>query len=88
MCESFNIQYDTNFIAVMQTNLYSPGDNLNLEKSHVIQVLLRKIHQGRCLEEDNWEGIRKDLNKIPVGKINRDSVEMTSWKFLKKWNRI
>ena len=51
MCESFNIQYKTNFIAVMPTNLYGPGDNFNLEKSHVLPALLRKIHLGKCLEE-------------------------------------
>ena len=73
MCESFNLQYKTNFVSVMPTNLYGPGDNYNLEKSHVLPALLRKIHLGKCLEEGNWTAIRKDLNKNPVEKINGDS---------------
>jgi GDP-L-fucose synthase len=75
MCESFNIQYKTNFIAVMPTNLYGPGDNFNLEKSHVLPAILRKIHLGKCLEEGNWAGLRKDLNKNPIEGINGDSEE-------------
>jgi GDP-L-fucose synthase len=70
MCESFNIQYKTNFISVMPTNLYGPGDNYDLEKSHVLPALLRKIHLGKCLEEGDWNAIRKDLNKNPIGDVN------------------
>src|SRR5512133_1834489 len=70
MCESFNIQYKTNFISVMPTNLYGPGDNYDLEKSHVLPALLRKIHLGKCLEDGDWNAIRKDLNKNPIGDIN------------------
>lgn len=66
MCESFNIQYNTNFIAVMPTNLYGFGDNYDLEKSHVLPALLRKFHLGKCLEQHNWEAIRKDLDRYPV----------------------
>jgi GDP-L-fucose synthase len=58
MCEAYNIQYGTNFIAVMPTNLYGPGDNYNLEKSHVLPALIRKFHLGKCLENDDWEGLR------------------------------
>ena len=67
MCESYNIQYGTNFISVMPTNLYGPNDNFDLEKSHVLPGLLRKIHLGKCLEEGNWEAIRDDLRKRPIG---------------------
>jgi GDP-L-fucose synthase len=73
MCESFNIQYKTNFISVMPTNLYGPGDNFNLEKSHVLPALMRKIHLGKCLENGDWEAIRKDLNKYPIRDINGNS---------------
>ncbi len=66
MCESYNLQYGTNFISVMPTNLYGPNDNFDLEKSHVLPALIRKIHLGKCLEEDNWEAIRKDLDKNPI----------------------
>src|SRR5512133_3946628 len=54
MCESYNLQYGTNFISVMPTNLYGPNDNFDLEKSHVLPGLLRKIHLGKCLEEGDW----------------------------------
>ena len=73
MCESFNIQYDTNFIAVMPTNLYGHGDNYNLEASHVLPALLRKFHLGKCLEDENFGLIRKDLNRYPVENVNGDS---------------
>jgi GDP-L-fucose synthase len=70
MCESYNIQYGTNFISVMPTNLYGPNDNFDLEKSHVLPALIRKIHLGKCLEEDNWEAIRGDLDKNPIEGID------------------
>lgn len=70
MCESFNIQYNTDFIAVMPTNLYGFGDNYDLEKSHVLPALLRKFHLGKCLENNDWEGIRRDLDRYPVEKVS------------------
>ena len=85
MCESFNIQYKTNFISVMPTNLYGPGDNFDLEKSHVLPALLRKIHLGKCLEEENWAAIRKDLNKYPIEGFNGDSAERDILEILKKY---
>ena len=85
MCEAFNIQYKTNFIAVMPTNLYGPGDNFNLEKSHVLPALLRKIHLGKCLEGEDWESIRKDLNKNPVEEINGESEKETILNILGKY---
>jgi GDP-L-fucose synthase len=74
MCESYNIQYGTNFLSVMPTNLYGPNDNYDLEKSHVLPALIRKIYLGRCLEENNWDAIRNDLNKRPVEGINGTST--------------
>jgi GDP-L-fucose synthase len=73
MCESYNIQYGTNFISVMPTNLYGPNDNFNLETSHVLPALIRKIHLGKCLEENNWDALRVDLNKRPIEGINGNS---------------
>ena len=70
MCESYNLQYGTNFLSVMPTNLYGPNDNFNLETSHVLPALIRKIHLGKCLEESNWEDIKKDLNKRPIEGID------------------
>ena len=73
MCESYNLQYGTNFISVMPTNLYGPNDNFDLEKSHVLPALMRKIHLAKCLEENNWEAIKLDLTKYPIGCINQKS---------------
>jgi GDP-L-fucose synthase len=75
MCESYNIQYGTNFISVMPTNLYGPNDNYNLETSHVLPALIRKMHLGKCLENNDWESIRKDFNKYPVEGINGSATE-------------
>ena len=61
MCESYNIQYGTNFISVMPTNLYGPNDNFDLEKSHVLPALLRKMHLGKLLEDGNMDGVKSDL---------------------------
>ncbi|MBO7609914.1 MAG: GDP-L-fucose synthase [Muribaculaceae bacterium] len=66
MCESFNLQYGTNFIAVMPTNLYGPNDNFNLETSHVMPAMIRKMHLARLLNEGDWDGLRADLNTRPV----------------------
>ncbi|WP_372776225.1 GDP-L-fucose synthase family protein [Mangrovibacterium sp.] len=75
MCESYNIQYGTNFISVMPTNLYGPNDNFDLEKSHVLPALIRKIYLGNCLTEGNWDLIRKDLGKRPVESIDGQASE-------------
>ncbi|MDR2840176.1 MAG: GDP-L-fucose synthase [Paludibacter sp.] len=75
MCESFNIQYGTNYIAVMPTNLYGPNDNFHLERSHVMPAMIRKIHLAKNLMEGNLEAIRKDLNKRPVENISGDAPE-------------
>ena len=73
MCESFNLQYGTNYIAVMPTNLYGPNDNFNLERSHVLPAMIRKIHLAKCLNEGDWENIRYDLDMRPVEGINGES---------------
>jgi GDP-L-fucose synthase len=75
MCESYNIQYGTNFISVMPTNLYGPNDNYNLETSHVLPAMIRKMHLAKCLESNDWNGIRKDLEKFPVKTLNENSSE-------------
>ena len=76
MCESFNLQYGTNYIAVMPTNLYGPNDNFDLEKSHVLPAMIRKIHLAKCLMEGDWDAIAKDLNERPVeGVTGKNSEE-------------
>ena len=66
MCESFNIQYGTNYIAVMPTNLYGPNDNFHLENSHVLPAMIRKIYLAKCLNEGDWDAVRKDISLRPV----------------------
>ncbi len=85
MCESYNIQYGTNFISVMPTNLYGPGDNYDLEKSHVLPALIRKMHLGKCLENNDWKSIRKDLNSRPIEGINGKSSEEEIQRILSKY---
>jgi len=73
LIESYNLQYGTNFIAVMPTNLYGPNDNFDLEKSHVLPALIRKMHLGKSLFEKNFDMIRSDLDKRPVKSINGEA---------------
>lgn len=75
LCESFNLQYGTNYIAVMPTNLYGPNDNFDLEKSHVLPAMMRKIHLAKCLYEDDWQAIRRDLQARPVKGVDEKSSE-------------
>ena len=75
MCESYNLQYGTNYISVMPTNLYGPNDNFDLEKSHVLPAMIRKIHLGKALEEQNWDAIRTDLNRLPIEGIDGSASE-------------
>lgn len=75
MCESFNLQYGTNYIAVMPTNLYGPNDNFNLETSHVMPAMIRKMHLAKLLNESDWSGLRKDLDKRPVEGIDGSASE-------------
>lgn len=73
MCESYNLQYGTNYIAVMPTNLYGPNDNFDLEKSHVLPAMIRKIHLGDCLLQGDWTALRKDLDRLPVEGVSGQS---------------
>ena len=66
LCESFNLQYGTNYIAVMPTNLYGPNDNFNLETSHVLPAMIRKIHLAKMLHEQNLDAVRADLCRRPI----------------------
>ena len=75
MCESFNLQYGTNFIAVMPTNLYGPRDNFDLETSHVMPAMIRKMHLAKLLNEGDIEGIRADFDRRPVEHINGKASE-------------
>ena len=85
MCESYNIQYGTNFISVMPTNLYGENDNFDLETSHVLPALIRKIHLGKALENNNWEIIKKDLDKRPIESIDGSASEKEILSILNKF---
>ncbi|MGA1933002.1 GDP-L-fucose synthase family protein [Arcobacter sp. YIC-464] len=85
MCESYNLQYGTNFISVMPTNLYGPNDNFDLEKSHVLPALIRKIYLAKLLNEGNTQAVLDDLNMNSLEEannylekfgVNKDSVEI------------
>ena len=70
MCESYNLQYGTNYIAVMPTNLYGPNDNFHLENSHVMPAMMRKIYLAKLIHNRDWDAIRKDMDKRPVEGVN------------------
>lgn len=61
LCESFNLQHGTNFLSVMPTNLYGPGDNFDLDKSHVLPALLRKMHLAKLWKEGKTDALLSDL---------------------------
>ena len=85
MCESFNLQYGTNYIAVMPTNLYGPNDNFDLERSHVLPAMIRKIHLADRLQKDDMKSIRKDFYRRPVEGIKGDSNEDDILNILSKY---
>jgi GDP-L-fucose synthase len=85
MCDAYRSQYGCNFISVMPTNLYGINDNYDLEKSHVLPALIRKMHLGKCMQSNNWEEIRRDLNQRPIEKVNgKANIEIIKEK-LKKY---
>jgi GDP-L-fucose synthase len=85
MCESYNLQYGTNYIAVMPTNLYGPNDNFHLETSHVLPAMIRKIHLSKCLSEGDWNLVRRDLEKRPVENITGVASEKDMLAVLSKY---
>ena len=79
MCESYNLQYGTNYIAVMPTNLYGPNDNFHLENSHVMPAMMRKVYLSKLLANGQWDMIRKDLTIRPVGANIRENGEIVRY---------
>ena len=71
MCESYNLQYGTNYIAVMPTNLYGPNDNFHLENSHVMPAMMRKVYLAKLLHDNNWQAIRNDMDKRPINPTDK-----------------
>ena len=69
----------------MPINLYGPNDNYDLEKSHVLPVLIRKFHLGKCLENNDWSAITNDLNTYPIERIDGTNKEQEILQVLKKY---
>ena len=84
MCESYNLQYGTNYIAVMPTNLYGPNDNFHLENSHVMPAMMRKVYLAKLIHDSAWDKIAIDLNKRPVEGVNGDASKEDILKVLTK----
>ena len=78
MCESYNLQYGTNYIAVMPTNLYGPNDNFHLENSHVMPAMMRKVYLAKLIHEENWDAIKMDMNKRPINPVVKLSEQIGS----------
>ena len=76
MCESYNLQYGTNYIAVMPTNLYGPNDNFHLESSHVLPAMMRKIYLAKLIHDNNWDAIRIDMDKRPINPTAKLALEI------------
>ena len=85
MCESYNLQYGTNYISVMPTNLYGPNDNFDLEKSHVLPALIRKIYLAKLLDESKDSEVIKDIGCTTIEEakaflktfgVNKNTVEI------------
>ena len=74
MCESYNLQYGTNYIAVMPTNLYGPNDNFHLENSHVMPAMMRKVYLAKLIHDGAWHKIAIDLNKRPVEGVTGEGL--------------
>jgi len=81
MCESYNLQYGTNYIAVMPTNLYGPNDNFHLENSHVMPAMMRKVYLAKLIHDGEWDKIAIDLNKRPVEGITGEGLNVQSSMF-------
>ena len=71
MCESYNLQYGTDYIAVLATNLYGPNDNFHLENSHVMPAMMRKVYLSKLIHEGDWKAIRRDMDKRPVNPTDK-----------------
>ena len=76
MCESYNLQYGTNYIAVMPTNLYGPNDNFHLENSHVLPAMMRKVYLAKLIHDNNWEAIRIDMDKRPINPTSKLAAQI------------
>jgi GDP-L-fucose synthase len=82
VCESYNLQYGTNFVSVMPTNLYGPNDNFHLKNSHVLPGMMRKMYLAHCLEANDMAAIRRDFIKLPISEVPANAKDETILQFL------
>lgn len=85
MCEAYHDQYGCNFISIMPTNLYGQNDNYDLEKSHVLPALIRKMVLGNYLMQGDMQSVRRDLDRLPVEGVNGSAAEETIRNILAKY---
>jgi len=85
LCDAYRAQYGCNFISVMPTNLYGPNDNYDLEKSHVLPALIRKMQFGKWLQANDWASIKANFNAIPIEGVNGDANETEMLEKLEKY---
>jgi len=76
MCESYNPQYCTNYIAVIPTNLYGPNDNFHLKNFHVIPAMMCKVYLSKLIADRSWDMIRKDFTIRLVGANMKENGEV------------
>jgi len=77
MCAAYNKQHGTSFLPVMPTNLYGPGDNFDLETSHVLPALIRKFHLAKLIQSRDMEAVSKDEARFgPLSKDMKKSLGM------------
>ena len=67
LCRYYNQQYGTNFISVMPTNQYGPCDNFNMETAHLLPMIMRRFYLAKLLQNNDWNGIKKDIAKNKLG---------------------
>lgn len=85
MCEAYHDQYGCNFISIMPTNLYGQNDNYDLEKSHVLPALIRKMVLGNYLMQGDMQSVRRDLDRLPVEGVNGSAADETIRNILAKY---
>lgn len=74
MCENFNLQYDTNYLVATPAQIYGPNDSFDLIKCHVIPALIRKMHLAKCVLENNWSTLQKDIEIRSIDNVSGTST--------------
>lgn len=86
LCESLNLQYGSNFISIMPTNLYGNNDNFNLRNSHVLPALIRKFHLAKLLSQGDFKAVVGDLRRDLISvDTSKDSIESSAKKILNEF---